>query len=94
MFAPFLFYMIPKSTFEVIDTTKDAPPLVFNTEYYEAEHGKAPAPNKKGVYRFHPPLHLGKRPIEFHDMSFAEAKKQAIEWIGERGSYGEFVLAP
>jgi hypothetical protein len=72
----------------------DAPPVTFNTAYYEDEHGKLPHHNTRGTWRFMPPLHLGRRPFEFVDMTYSEAKKQVIDAIGERPRYGEFVLIP
>lgn len=78
------------STYTITET--EAPPVTFNTSYYEASHGKLPHHNTRGVWRFMPPHHLGKRPFEFADMTFGEAKKQAVEAIGDRPAYGEFVL--
>lgn len=72
----------------------EAPPVTFNTTYYEQEHGKAPHHNTRGTWRFMPPTHLGKRPLEFLDMTYTDAKKQAIDAIGDRPAYGEFILIP
>ena len=83
-----------RSTLKIVDTTDKKPPVTFKTEFYEAQHGKAPTANKKGTWTIHPPHHLGNRPLEFCDMKWGDAKKQTVEWIGERPAYGEFVLAP
>ena len=80
------------SNYDTTETT--APPVTFNTSYYEQAHGKAPHYNARGTWRFMPPRHLGKRPFEFFEMSYGDAKKQAVDAIGNRPAYGEFILIP
>ena len=82
------------ATFQITKTTTEKPSLTFDTSFYEEKHGQAPSANAKGTYSFLPPIHLGKRPVECRDMTYSKAKKQCIEWIGERPAYGEFVLIP
>lgn len=83
---------VTKQKYQTVVT--DVPPVTFNTTYYETEHGKPPHFNTRGTWRFMPPSHLGKRPFEFVDMTYGEAKKQAVDAIGERPRYGEFILIP
>ncbi|MCA9366875.1 hypothetical protein KC887_01255 [Candidatus Kaiserbacteria bacterium] len=84
----------PAMSSNLVIVETEAPPVTFSTAYYEEAHGKPPHHNARGTWRFMPPRHLGKRPFEFYDMTYTEAKKQAVEAIGERPAYGEFVLIP
>lgn len=74
----------------------DPDPLPFNEEYYIAEHGEAPHHNKKGDWEFHPPRSCGHYRWVFEGVSYSEAKRQALEKLGDRRvEDGEaFILVP
>lgn len=68
--------------------------VTFETIYFTNAHGNEPQEQTVKDWSFIPPTHCGNRPWVFVGMSYAQAKAAAVKEIGERGTFGQFVVVP
>lgn len=68
--------------------------VTFETIYFTNVYGSEPQEQTVKDWSFIPPTHCGNRPWAFVGMSYAQAKAAAVEEIGERGTFGQFVVVP